>query len=636
MPIDVGTLVAQPNFAPKEWQTRMPDIFNGRKPPVTDSAELRRVLALPRRAPPTPAQVSAMIAHETARYARPTARCRCAELGRKCITELRGVQAWTLYEASQIGGVFGMIAVGAGKTFLDILTAFAIPGCQRALLLVPPNLVEQLVGDYHLLSQHFRVPSFVVHGSPGQSWQVAGTPQVHVFPYSRLSRPESTDFIERLRPDLVIADEGDKLRNANSAGTSRVLRYFDAHPETRFCMWTGSATDKSLKDYCHLIALALKHGAPVPIGDKEVLAEWAEALDPGDWPKPAGKLMDGLIAQGFMHGGEHVRDGFRRRLHETWGVVHSQESPVSVELTLEERKVPFIPVEVSRALVDLRKTWCRPDGEELVDALSLAKCARELACGFYYRWRFPRGEPYTLILEWLAARKAWHQELRKQLKDRQEHLDSEMLCTNAAQRAWGDRPQPTRGPKLPEWRAHAWPEWRDVKDKVQPETEAVRLHPYLAEDAARWATEHRGIVWYESTDFGLWVSQISGLPMHGGGPDAGRIIGAERGQRSIIASLKSHGRGRNGLQFYFADQLVAQVPSSAAMWEQFLGRLHRPGQEAEIVRAWVYLHTAELRKAYAQALTRADYVKGTTGAAQKLHATPYDLLDAYDDEPAAE
>ena len=106
--------------------------------------------------------------------------------------------------------------------------------------------------------------------------------------------------------------------------------------------------------------------------------------------------------------------------------------------------------------------------------------------------------------------------------------------------------------------------------------------------------------------------------MHGGGSGAGVRIAAERGDRSIVASIRSHGTGRDGLQRLFCDQLVVQPPSSSSAWEQLLGRLHRIGQEAEIVRASFYRHTVEMAAAVDQAMSRALYVESTIGASQKI------------------
>lgn len=609
--IELDTLIAQPNFAPRDWQASAPDWTT--KPPVRASPDLLRVVDLPRR-PVTgdgSAREKALVELMTKRMALPEGRpCRCAALGRDCIRRLRPAQAWALYEIGVRAGLLGCIGVGHGKTALDLLTPLVMPDCKLAVLLVPPGLVDQLVAEYELLGQHFRVPSLVIQDGRGRHWQVEGAPVLHVLPYSRLSRSDSTVALELLQPDTVIADECDQLRNREAARTKRLLRLFESKPETRFCGWTGSMTDNSITDYAHLSALALRGGSPLPL-EPDVVDDWARALDASDWPAPAGALM-ALCAPG-----EHVRQGFHRRLVETEGVVStSAPSLDGVEIEIAERPAPSVPKMVQEALDALRATWMRPDGEELVEAMAVARSACELACGFYYRWIFPRGESVALILEWLEARKQWNKELRTKLRRSEAHLDSPELCAKAAARAWGQ--VENADPSLPLWKAETWVRWSKVKGQVRPETEAVRLDPYLAEDAVEWARQHRGIVWYQNRAFGEWVAEIGGLPLHTGGKDAGLKINAERGDRSIVASIDSHGRGRDLLQYKFADQLVAQPPVSGSRWEQLLGRLHRPGQKAEIVRAWFYRHTPELEDHVDEALARALYVDQTLGSAQKL------------------
>jgi hypothetical protein len=91
----------------------------------------------------------------------------------------------------------------------------------------------------------------------------------------------------------------------------------------------------------------------------------------------------------------------------------------------------------------------------------------------------------------------------------------------------------------------------------------------------------------------------------------------ERGQRSIVASMKSHGRGRNGLQFAFHRQLITCPPSTNTDHEQLIGRLHRDGQQND-VETEVFAHTPELRNRLDSAKARARYVSATWGAPQKL------------------
>lgn len=623
MKIDLKKLVAPRGVAPHPGQSPYPARLVARQSEVRPGPELERILKLPRRPVVGERTIKAqyLVSTQTARFARPdNDTCDCARRRRDCITTLRTTQAWALKEITEKAGLLGPIGVGHGKTLLDILTPLAMPGCKIAVLLLPPTLAGQLVEEYLLVRNHFHVPSLISHKTQ-ESWIVRGAPVLHIFPYSKLSRADATTWLDLTKPDTIIADEVHKLRHADTATTSRVIRYIAANPGTRFCGWSGSITDSSIADYSHLSGWALREGSPLPLG-AEVTKEWARAIDPSDNPAPPGDLLE------LCRPGETIHDGFHRRLVETPGVVTTTAPAVDAELVITERTIDSIPTTVRAALRDLRNTWTRPDGEEFMDALSMTRCARELAAGFYYRWIFPRGEPAELIDRWFKARAAWHKQARQRLADRVEYLDSPLLVARAARRGWEDDSRAVGSfwwlddesweHPLPAWKAETWPEWRDIRGQVQPETEPVRVDPYLAEDAVRWALDNRGIVWYEHGAFGEWVAEIGNLPLHGGGPDAGKLIGQESGATSIVASIRSHGTGRDGLQRIFATQLVANPPSSAATWEQLLGRLHRIGQTAEAVHAEFYRHTDEVKAHVDQALNRALYVQRTLGSEQKL------------------
>ncbi len=283
----------------------------------------------------------------------------------------------------------------------------------------------------------------------------------------------------------------------------------------------------------------------------------------------------------------------------------------------------------------------RPDGEELLEAFAIARCARELASGFFYRWIFPNGEPESLIAHWRLCRKTFRQEVREKLASRQEHLDSPYLCQLAAQRYYKEIPNTgvievldeetgemklVDTAKLPEWRSKFWPAWRDVKDRVKPSTEPVWIDDYLALDAVKWAKEHTGIIWYDHSAFGHRMAALGRLPIFGGGSkaldrlmgNAEREVRGEDGKRSVILSIKAHGTGRDGLQRMFHKQLVANPMSSATGWEQLFGRLHRIGQTQPSTITWFYRHTTELKAHVDKALRRAFYIEGTLGGTQKL------------------
>lgn len=579
--------------------------------PVTHSADLDRIAALARRPPVDLESVKAraLVALMQQRLSKTPRKEHICD--RFCIKTLKPIQALALFEAPLVGGELGFIGVGSGKTLLNILVAMVFTDVRTAVLLVPPGLVAQLFRDYNNAREHFKCPSLVMGNDP-RGVIIAGAPLVHIVPYSRLSRPNFTAQLEALAPDLIVADEGHKLRHKDTATTSRVMRYLGDHPATKFCVWSGTLGGSSLKHFAHLAAHALGEGSPVPI-HYNALEEWALAIDPSDWPAPRGALAV------FCNEGEHIHKAFHRRLIDTRGVIATKASATDASLYIAEKKAPPMPEKLTAMLADLRASWTRPDGEELIDILSAARSARELAMGFFYRWIFPHGEPPELIDRWFEVRKLWHKELREKLKRRREHLDSPMLLANAARRAV----EGYTG-ALPIWHAEHYSDWEAIKDKVQPETQAVWVDDYLARDAAQWATSNKGVVWYAHRAFGERVAEIAGLPLHGGGIGAEARILAETGKRSIVASIQSHGTGRDGLQKLFNQQLIANPPASADSFEQLLGRLHRIGQASDDVTSYVYRHTSELADAIDNAIKQARFAEDATGNLQKLLAASFD------------
>lgn len=607
-------LSSAPNTAPAAtWQdgpstTRKFEMPHSR-PPVDNSAELDRILALPRR-PPVDLEkdangqyspkAQALVQLMTERLGRGPRKCACK--GRH-IDTLMPVQAWALYEAPLAGGLFGAVGVGSGKTTLDILMAMVMPDCKRAVLLIPPGLRHQLKDEYLLLREHFRVPSIVFED---QSFSVTGAPVVYVVPYSKLSQPKSTALFKSLDPDCVLADEIHRLKNRNASSVSRWLRHHADRPDTRLCGWSGTVTTKGIEDYAHLLAISLGDGSPLPI-NPQVVQEWAGAVDPSEYPGPPGAL------QRLSAPGETLYQGYHRRLVDTRGVVTTKSRAVDASINIFERNPPPMPKALASMLEELRSTEERPDGEELVDQLAVATCAQQLACGFYYRFHYPRHEKVATIEAWFRARKNWGKELRAKLLFHEEHLDSPHLCANAAARAGtgytGD---------LPIWSSDTWAEWAAIKDSVKPETEAVWVDDYLARDAAEWGKKHLGIIWYAYGAFGQKVAELGKLTRHGGGLGAEARILAEKGNRTIVASIKAHGTGRDGLQRIYREQLVANAPSSGGLWEQLLGRLNRLGQTADEIDTWVYRHTAEMASSIDRAVIQAKYIQGTLENQQLL------------------
>ena len=591
---------------------------------VGESRDLRRVLALPRRTRPSDAQLLEWAQYIKQHLGTGITSCECeTKYKRRCCANLLPVQAWALYEASTVGGLLGPIGVGHGKTLLDLLTPMVVDDCKTAVLLLPPNLKAQMLEvDWHFYGQHWTLPNLA-----GGRWIAPGRPTLHVVAFSELSGSRATDLLDRLRPDVVVVDEAHSVRNRTAARTKRFRRFVEQH-HPRVFAWSGTLTSRSLKDYADLSNFALGEASPAPLHWPTV-EEWAGHLDPGEFRSPPGRLSQ------F---GADARMGFAKRVVETNGVVSSGDTAsCQASLVISERKVEA-PAVVQQHLEALEATWTRPDGEELIDAMSVGRCARELSCGFYYRWRWPRKEPVEVIERWLKARKEWHKELREKLKLSRPHMDSPLLCAKAAIRWYKGYthverdehgveverrdvpPRSTQGP-LPVWPSLCWPEWGEVRDSAKPETEAIWLDDFLVEDCLAWLQEGPGLLWYEFDGLAQRIMRVSrersGQVLHAGpGADGNQRVLSLSGVERVCASIRAHGTGKNLQQF--ARNLVANPPSSGSDWEQLIGRTHRAGQQEDEVTVEVYRHTGAVLKAVEKARELSEYIEESFGASQKL------------------
>lgn len=567
-------------------------------PPVKDSDEITRMLHAPQRPVPTKEQKEAWIEKWTNALAiGHKAGCGCP------ITRLNAVQAWALEEASTgQSGVIGSLRIGSGKTGLDVLYAMVVPGVTQAVLLIPPALRAQFAADFAKWALHFRVPNLA--GSSNAYYR--DRPVLRVLAYSELSNPAATLWFQTHKPELVIGDEVQALADRRSVRTDRFIRHFISQPDTIFLGHTGSLTTKSTLQFFHLLALALREKSPLAI-DPPIAEEHAALLDPeppNGFRPPVGAM------QRLCVGDETPQESFHRRFVATPGVVTTDDSRLSVGVSIQVRSPGIVPQPVRDALAIVRQKAQRPDGEELLEADKIAACARQIATGCYMRWKFPHGEPEELIDAWFSARKAFGAELRERMTRRVEHMDSPTLCRNAAERFYADY----QG-HLPKWHAVTWPAWRDIKDAVYHEQDVVWIDDFLLRDAAAWALADPGVVFVDHPAFGHRLAQMTGLDYYGSGPQASAAIlkfDETHGpaKRSIIASLRAHGTGKN-LQA-FNRVLIVDMPSDAGIVEQAIGRLYRPGQHRD-VSVFRYAHTHELAGAYESVLRKAEYVRVTDG-----------------------
>jgi hypothetical protein len=558
-----------------------------------------------------------------------------------CLVEFNPVQAWGLWEAPKAGGMFGMVSVGGGKTILGVMMPMSMPELRHPdgtlaqwILLAKPNQRLHYRNTYLRLREHFRVPSIVFEDRDDMrgAYRERGQPVLHFIPYSLLSNPKSTRLFDMLDPDGVIADESHLLSNKESSRSLRFLRSMASRSRV-FCCWTGSAIKRTMRDCSHLATHSLGLGSPYPILPKHVEA-MARVIDPSVTPDRTSPLAEAMLnafgnkkiggalfASGFGSDGG-IREGHRDRVVRTPGVISTRSSSVDCDLSFKERKLTTkIPQIVIDKLRDAR-AGIRPDGEELVEAMEVSMCCRHVGCGYYHCWVFPRSTEEDraeggTIDQWYAARKAFNKELRAKVLRGEPDLDSRKLCEDAARRAWMSPPYD--GDK-PIWPAINWPAWAAIEDAVYYEARTKWVDDFIAQDAAAWARENRGIVWVECNELGQRIAELAGVNFHHGGPNAEELLAAEDGSRSIVTTIKANGESTDGLQLKFYRQLVVEPPSSGDRWEQLLGRLVRQGQVEDEVETEIYLHTSEMRDALRSAYMLAQFIEQTTPNRQLLLA----------------
>lgn len=547
---------------------------------VVRTAELRRIVAMPRRA------WSEEDAREMA--------TRLTELLRtpKGTMALRPVQAIALVELGVRGGLFGIMRVGAGKTLTSLLAPVVVEA-ERPLLLIPSKLVAKTKRDYLALREHWDIP------------------EPMIVTYEKLGRVQAAEALDEYAPDLIVADEAHKLKNTKAAVTRRVRRWMRENPRTKFVAMSGTVAKRSLMDYAHMLQWALKSDVPLPDNYND-LRIWADALDarknidrrayPGAltdlcndeeraaWGTPPKDRRARLLYDMTDATPSRIaaRRAYRRRLVETDAVVATQEAGIAASLVLTPVEPPKSAV-IDAAFNQLRKTWETPDGEPISDAPSMWRHAREIALGFYYRWnpRPPR--------DWIDARKAWCAFVRSTLAGSRS-LDSELQV------------------KLANPHAQELTDWLAVKDKFAPRTEIVWIDDTVRDLAASWLANNTGILWVEHVQFAHALARFTGVPYYGQGNASGAELHPKN--KSMILSIEA---GREGLNLQaWSSNFVLSPPADGERWEQMLGRTHRDGQEADEVSVEVAAFCVDHVESFWSAADGARYVADTLGSPQKL------------------
>lgn len=492
---------------------------------------------------------------------------------------LRPLQAVALTELALYGGLLGPICVGYGKTLITLLAPYVM-NSTRPVLLLPAKLIEKTRNDQKMYLEHWKV-----------------SPYIHMKSYESLGRVSHATWLEKLQPDLLICDEGHFLKNTRAAVTRRVKRFVEKQ-KIPFVVMSGTLTSKSLHDFAHLSRWALHDNAPLPNHFAD-LQDWANAVD--HRTEFALRTAPGVLSE-FADGSDDlnaVRSGVQKRITDTPGVVATSGDSVSCSLRVE-RSTFEVPDNIQEHFKSFRETWETPDGWAMISALETFKYACQLALGFYYRMD-PRPPS-----EWLDCRRAWATFVRHVLAHNRRGLDSPLAVSLACSKNELDREQ--------------YDAWKEIKSTFKPNTVAVWLSDYAIDQGVQWIKENPsgGLVFSFFREFGRRLASVAGVPYCGAGglTDDGRYIENFEGQ-TLVCSLGSNKEGRN-LQTHWSKGLVPNPPSTGSIWEQLLGRLHRPGQLSDEVQWTVWDLCDEHAKAFSDSRAKAEYIGRTTGQIQKL------------------
>lgn len=443
---------------------------------------------------------------------------------------LRRDQVVALKELVEMRGLFAPMAVGSGKTLVELLAATVVQA-QRPIMVLPASLREKTRREY---AEYFR------------NWRVRLPKLVS---YEEMGRLDRDGLLSAEMPDLLIFEEAHRVKNFGSAVTRRFLRYIEEH-NPMVCMLSGTLISDSFMDYWHLAKAALGALAPVPLMRSEA-ERYAAALD-----RDTGRMA--RVSKGAL---ESLPGGYFEWLRGSRGVVASKGSdcPASIELKPWSLDLPKDLKDLAKDVVD---TSTRPDGEPL-ESWDVPDVLCQLAQGCYYIW-----DPLP-PLWWLEPRKRWHAYVRAILGEHIPGLDSPLAVASSLD----------HGRYVPAAAEGAFflKQWRQVKKKFEPNPVPVWVHVEPLVRIAEHAHKTKCIVWTRHSHPGDMLGKL-GLPYYG----AGANPESAPANTAICCSISAHATGKN-LQKKWHRSLVLTPPAGVSTWEQLIGRTHRIGQKSDTV-----------------------------------------------------
>lgn len=487
-------------------------------------------------------------------------------------------QQCALLEAlADLGGAFGIIPVGGGKTPPSYL-APRVAQARRSVLLIPAKLGKDSRGKPGKTQRDF-----------AKLAEIFGEIDIEIVHYELLSR--RPDLLERLEPDLIVADECQALRNLNAGCTKRFIRYLRQHECKVVCM-SGTITQRSLLDFWHLLAATIGLARmPLPKPRAEVV-RWANAVDEKTEVRARHGALE-LFCSTPNPNINEVRQALGQHIVTRQGVVHVPRSDCAASITIETLELEIGP-EAKRALGKLTRKKIGPDGEECTKE-EVWRHRRTLSLEFAYVW-----DPLP-PKEWLKRRRAWKRQVRQVLDSFDPRYDTEMQVANAAAR--GELPR------------DKYDRWVEIRGTFKPNSVPIWYGTDVLEEIARMSSEPGTLVWVEHGAAGDKLSEITGWPYYRNHGRCGkRFIEDHDPSTPAIVSIASNAEGRNLQTFY--RNVITTVPTTGKLCEQLMGRTHRPGQDSDVVE-FLFL-TSDQDPDLVQAVSDAEYIQATTQQPQKL------------------
>lgn len=560
------------------------------------------------------------------------------------------------------------------NTFITLMVANKAyqKGLRKMLLVIPSQVFSQLSQSDIKDARHKVGVNYPIHllgDKPMDQRRMmarSGKPGLYIMPYSQLSTKDTSENLDAIKPQIIIADEAHNLANKRAARTRRLLAYVEKHKPEGVCL-SGTFTAKSPQDYAHLTKWCLGDNSPLPVS-ASLVAEWAGLIDAnasayemggnlaGDGGR-AGPLLPLVRWARRQYPRENFSDdlaGFRKayrfRFNSAPGVVTSRDASIGTSLVIHNNPVKdHKQAEGWHDLEDLIKkvndSWLTPNGDEIEHAIHCWKWLNELTCGFYNELTWPTPEKYAEHRKHLSVKEAEDMLERAKIQHAAEQQYASYFSRVWAERAPSGLDTPflvgsdmrLHGAKnVPAEMYELWDAARQLKFDGMPErdSKAVRVCDYKIKQAVEWAKTLKkntgALIWVHHQEAGKWMAEalkeadVDALHCPAGPRYNEMILKPENQQRIIVASMNAHGTGKN-LQA-FQHQWFLQWPRQSKMAEQTIGRTHRQGQQADelVVNMNLSLEFDELN--FAACVNDALYIHQTTGNRQKLIYASYDPL----------